>query len=46
MSTALFCVQIDYFAKNLALPRMASDLDSNATDLQWVISIYSWRWAH
>ena len=40
VSTALFCVQIDYFAMNLALPRMASDLDSNATDLQWVISVY------
>ena len=40
MSTALFCVQIDYFAMNLALPRMASDLGSNATDLQWVISVY------
>jgi hypothetical protein len=26
MSTALFCVQIDYFAMNLALPRMAHDL--------------------
>ena len=25
---------------NLALPRMAADLDSNATDLQWVISVY------
>ena len=40
MSTALFCVQIDYFAMNLALPRMAQDLGSSATDLQWVISIY------
>jgi EmrB/QacA subfamily drug resistance transporter len=40
VSTALFCVQIDYFAINLALPRMAADLHSNATDLQWVISIY------
>jgi EmrB/QacA subfamily drug resistance transporter len=37
---ALFCVQIDYFAMNLALPRMALDLNSTATDLQWVISIY------
>jgi EmrB/QacA subfamily drug resistance transporter len=37
---ALFCVQIDYFAVNLALPRMASDLNSTATDLQWVISVY------
>lgn len=40
ISTALFCVQIDYFAMNLALPRMASDLGSSTTDLQWVISIY------
>jgi EmrB/QacA subfamily drug resistance transporter len=37
---ALFCVQIDYFAMNLALPRMALDLNSNATDLQWLISVY------
>jgi MFS family permease len=41
VSMALFCVQIDYFAMNLALPRMASDLHSgSATDLQWVISVY------
>ena len=40
VSTALFCVQLDYFAMNLALPRMAEDLGSNTTDLQWVISIY------
>jgi EmrB/QacA subfamily drug resistance transporter len=37
---ALFCVQIDYFAMNLALPRMASELHSSATNLQWVISVY------
>jgi len=40
VSTALFCVQIDYFAMNLALPRMASDLHSTTSDLQWVISVY------
>jgi len=40
VSTALFCVQIDYFAMNLALPRMASDLSSTTADLQWVISVY------
>lgn len=40
VSLALFCVQIDYFAMNLALPKMAEDLDTNATDLQWVISVY------
>ena len=33
-------MQIDYFAMNLALPRMAFDLGSSTTDLQWVISIY------
>jgi MFS family permease len=37
---ALFCVQIDYFAVNLALPRMAADLHTTTTDLQWVISVY------
>jgi MFS family permease len=40
VSMALFCVQIDYFAMNLALPRTAADLGSTTTDLQWVISIY------
>jgi len=33
VSMALFCAQIDYFAVNLALPRMASELDSTPTDL-------------
>ena len=33
-------MQIDYFAMNLALPRMAADLGSTTTDLQWVISVY------
>ena len=40
VSMALFCVQIDYFAMNLALPRMAHDLNTTTTDLQWVISVY------
>ncbi len=40
VSMALFCVQIDYFAMNLALPRMALDLNTTTTDLQWVISVY------
>ena len=40
VSVALFCVQIDYFAMNLALPRMAFDLKTTAPDLQWVISVY------
>jgi EmrB/QacA subfamily drug resistance transporter len=37
---ALFCVQLDYFAMNLALPRMALDLGTTTPDLQWVISVY------
>jgi len=40
VAAALFCVQIDYFAMNLALPRMAEDLGSSSADLQWVISVY------
>ncbi len=40
VSVALFCVQIDYFATNLALPRLASEFGSTATDLQWIISVY------
>ena len=40
VSTSLFCVQIDYFAMNLAVPRMSADLAASATDLQWVISAY------
>ncbi|BBY80022.1 hypothetical protein MPUL_11800 [Mycolicibacterium pulveris] len=40
VSVALFCVQIDYFAMNLALPRMASEFGTTATDLQWIISVY------
>ncbi|MEO3760908.1 MFS transporter [Mycobacterium sp. B14F4] len=40
VALALFCVQIDYFAMNLALPRIASEFGSSTTDLQWVISVY------
>ena len=40
VAVSLFCVQIDYFAMNLALPRMASELGGSVTDLQWVISVY------
>ncbi len=40
VAIGLFCVQIDYFAVNLALPRIAADLDTTTTDLQWVISVY------
>jgi EmrB/QacA subfamily drug resistance transporter len=39
-SAAMFMVQLDFFALNLALPRMARDLGVSVTDLQWVISGY------
>ncbi|KUI16751.1 MFS transporter [Mycobacterium sp. GA-1285] len=40
VALALFCVQIDYFAMNLAVPRMAVEFGSTTTDLQWVVSVY------
>ncbi|WP_084792451.1 MFS transporter [Mycobacterium sp. E136] len=40
VALALFCVQIDYFAMNLAVPRMAVEFGSSATDLQWIVSVY------
>ncbi|MCV7281867.1 MFS transporter [Mycolicibacterium flavescens] len=40
VALALFCVQIDYFAMNLALPRIAAEFDRSATDLQWLVSAY------
>ncbi|MEU9776160.1 MFS transporter [Streptomyces sp. NPDC047968] len=36
----IFVVQLDFLALNLALPRMASELGTSTTDLQWVISGY------
>lgn len=37
---ALICVQLDYFALALALPDMATELNTTATDLQWTVSAY------
>ncbi len=39
-SLCIFLVQLDFLALNLALPRMASELDTTTTDLQWAISGY------
>ncbi|MEV4916305.1 MFS transporter [Streptomyces tirandamycinicus] len=39
-SLCIFVVQLDFLALNLALPRMASELGTTTTDLQWVISGY------
>lgn len=40
VALALFCVQIDYFAMNLALPRIAAEFGRSPTDLQWLVSAY------
>ncbi|MFF4369339.1 MFS transporter [Streptomyces sp. NPDC001594] len=40
MSLALFCVSLDFFALNLALPDMAADLHVTAGGLQWALSGY------
>lgn len=40
VAMALFCVQIDYFAMNLALPRMAVEFGTDTAELQWIISVY------
>jgi EmrB/QacA subfamily drug resistance transporter len=37
---AMFIVDLDFFALNLAIPRMAEELDTSATNMQWVISGY------
>ncbi|WCO66973.1 MFS transporter [Iamia majanohamensis] len=37
---ARFCVQLDFFSLNLALPTIARDLGSSVTDLQWLLSGY------
>lgn len=36
----MFLVDLDFFALNLSIPRMAQDLSVAATDMQWVISGY------
>jgi EmrB/QacA subfamily drug resistance transporter len=37
---AMFIVDLDFFALNLAVPKMAEELDTTATNMQWVISGY------
>jgi MFS family permease len=36
----MVCVQVDFFALNVALPRMAVDLNETTTNMQWVVSAY------
>ena len=40
VSVAMFCIQVDFFALNLAIPDMARDLGASTDSVQWVISGY------
>lgn len=40
VSLALFCVQLDFFALNLAIPSIGRGLHAGADDAQWVLSAY------
>lgn len=40
IGVALFAIQLDFFALQVALPTMARDLGSTSTDLQWAISSF------
>jgi MFS family permease len=40
VALALFCIQIDFFGLNLAIPNIARDLHAGPDDVQWVISAY------
>jgi MFS family permease len=40
VSAALFCVQVDFFALNLALPDMARAFHVGARSIQWTVSAY------
>ncbi len=39
-SLAMFVVALDFFSVQAAIPDMATDLDTSASALQWVISGY------
>jgi MFS family permease len=40
VALALFCIQLDFFALNLALPDMARGFHVGPRDVQWTISAY------
>jgi hypothetical protein len=40
VALAVFCVDVDFFALNLALPATARELNVTTTDLQWAIAVY------
>jgi EmrB/QacA subfamily drug resistance transporter len=40
VSLALFCVQVDFFALNLALPNVGADFHVGTRSVQWTVSAY------
>jgi MFS family permease len=40
VALAVFCVDVDFFALNLALPATARELHVTTTNLQWAITVY------
>ncbi len=40
VAAAEFCIQLDFFSLNLALPTIAAELATPVTDLQWALSGY------
>lgn len=40
MSVGVFCIQLDSFALNLALPSIGADLGARGEGLQWAVSAY------
>ncbi|MFD7984836.1 MFS transporter [Kitasatospora indigofera] len=40
VAVALFCIQLDFFAPNLAVPGMAAELDVTVSAAQWTLSAY------
>ena len=40
VSVALFCIQVDFFALNLALPDIGRTFHAGPSELQWSISAY------
>ncbi|MFJ1703783.1 MFS transporter [Kitasatospora sp. NPDC088346] len=40
MAVALFCIQLDFFALNLAIPGISAELDVSVSAAQWTLSAY------
>lgn len=40
VSVALFCIQVDFFALNLAVPGIADEFDVTVSAAQWTLSAY------